>query len=48
VIGSFESALGPMRGVREVMESAISKRSAEAFVEEQEQEATWMPLVVRR
>ena len=38
MIGSFEFALGPMRGVREVMESAIGKRSAEAFVEEQEQQ----------
>ena len=38
VIGSFEFALGPMRGVRKVMKAAISKRSAQAFVEEQEQQ----------
>ena len=38
VIGSFESALGQMRGVRQVMEPAVSKRSAEALVEEQEQQ----------
>jgi len=44
VVGSFEFALGPMRGVRKVMEAAVSKRSAQAFVEEQEQEGTWMPL----
>ena len=48
VIGGFEFALGPMRGVWKVMKSAISKRSAEAFVEEQEQQATWMPLPVAR
>jgi hypothetical protein len=38
MIGSFESALGPMGGIREMMEAAVSKRSAQAFVEEQEQQ----------
>ena len=38
MVGSFEFALGPMGGVRKVMEATVSKWSAEAFVEEQEQQ----------
>ena len=36
VIGSFEFAPGLIRGVGMVMETAVSKRSAQALVEEQE------------
>ena len=39
VIGSFEFARGLIRGVRTVMETAVSKRSAQALVEEQEQQS---------
>ena len=39
VIGSFEFAPGLIRGVRTVMETAVSKRSAQALVEEQEQQS---------
>jgi len=38
VIGSFESALGPMGGIRKVMEATVSQWSAQTFVEEQEQQ----------
>jgi hypothetical protein len=38
VIGSFEFAPGLIRGVRTVMETAVSKRSAQALVEEQKQQ----------
>jgi hypothetical protein len=39
VIGGFEFALGPMGRVGSVMETAVSKRAAQAFVEEQEQQS---------
>ena len=48
MIGGFEFALGAMRGVRKVMEAAVSKRAAQAFVEEQEQQGNLDALVVRR
>jgi hypothetical protein len=39
VIGGFEFALGPVGGIRTVMETAVSKRAAQALVEEQEQQS---------
>ena len=38
MIGSFEFALGPMDGIRTVMETAVSKRATQALMEEQEQQ----------
>ena len=38
VIGGFEFALGPMGRVGAVVETAVSKRAAQALVEKQEQQ----------
>jgi hypothetical protein len=37
VISGFELAVGPMGGVRFVVESAVGERTAEALVKEQEE-----------
>jgi hypothetical protein len=39
MIGNFEFALGPMVGVWLVVEAAVSERTAQALVEEQEQKS---------
>lgn len=39
MIGGFESAVGPMLGIRLVVEAAVCERTAEALVEEQKQES---------
>ena len=38
VIGGFEFAVWPMRGIGAVMEAAVGQGTAKAFVEEEEQE----------
>jgi hypothetical protein len=39
IIGNFESALGPMGGVWLVVETAVSKRTAQTLVEEEKQKS---------
>ena len=39
VIGNFEFAFGPMGGIWLVVEAAVSERTAQTLVEEQEQKS---------
>jgi hypothetical protein len=48
MVGGFELARRPVRGVRAVVKAAVGERAAEPFVKEQEEQGDLSPFGVRR